>query len=175
MNDKKILLIRLLISFLVVILILGIFLFYNYWPILTGQRIILDTRPVDPFDPFRGQYMDIGYEISRLTDVGEFNVGDTIYVLLEKDQKGIWRYNGTSKIKPSNKDFIKGKVESIYGNSMWVLYGIEQFFFEKNAEVPTQNITVEISVSNSGRAKLIQLLQNGKPIEIEYSEFSLRG
>ena len=53
-------------------------------------------------------------------------------------------------------------------------YGIEQFFFERHAELPTRNITVEVSVANSGRAKLSQMLYNGEPIEIEYEEFDIK-
>ena len=50
-----------------------------------------------------------------------------------------------------------------------VIYGIEQYFFERNAEFPTSNISVEVSVANSGRAKISEILHNGKPVEINYT------
>jgi len=50
-----------------------------------------------------------------------------------------------------------------------VQYGIEQFFFERNAHVPTRNITVKAKISSTGGSRLVELLQNGQPIEIKYS------
>jgi len=160
----------------IILAIFGSFILYNQWPLITGKNVVLATEPVDPFDPFRGQYMTINYEISRinLNDIQEVEKGDSVYVLLKEDEQGIWRYKDFSLSKPSKEYFIKGKVERIYGDTARVKYGIEQFFFERGADIPTRNITVEVSVSNSGRAKLIQLLQNGEPIEIEYDDFNLR-
>ncbi len=166
---------------IVLILVLSVvlsFVAYNEWPLLTGRKIVLDTRPVDPFDPFRGQYMTINYEISGISDadanVKGFEAGDSIYISLEKDEVGIWRAKSASGEKPQKGDFIKGKVTRASETNVRVEYGIEQFFFERHAKVPTENITVEVSVASSGRAKLVQLLQNGKPIEIEYEKFDIR-
>lgn len=166
-------LIRISIVFLIILSILSSFIFYNQWPLWTGKELVIATMPLDPFDPFRGQYMNINYEISRMTASG-FEVGDTVYVSLEEDNESIWRPVEVLREKPLQGDFIRGKVKGVYGGTLSIRYGIEQFFFEKNAKVPTQNITADIRVVGSGRAKLVGLLQNGEPIEIEYEEFDLR-
>lgn len=147
------------------------FVLYNQLPLSNGKTIVLDTAPVDPFDPFRGQYMIINYEISTFPNK-DFKQGDTVYVSLKEDAEGIWRFVDSSKVKPSSGDFIKGKVTNVFSNDVRVDYGIEQFFFEKDAKVPTQDITVEVKVTDSGRAALVQLLQDGKPVEIQYENFS---
>jgi len=172
MKKQYIGLIAVLVLVLVIVLV---FVLYNQWPLMTGKHIVLDTRPVDPFDPFRGQYMTIGYEISTIThsSVG-FSEEDTIYVSLKEDDEGIWRSEGASKTKPALGDFIKGKVTSVSGNRVNVDYGIEQYFFERHADLPTRNITVEVSVASSGRAKLVQLLHNGEPVVPEYEEFDIK-
>jgi uncharacterized membrane-anchored protein len=149
------------------------FIAYNQWPLLTGKKIVLATQPVDPFDPFMGQYMTINYEISRIDNIAGFLPEDYIYVLLKEDAAGIWRKEGFSKVKPEG-DFIRGRVSRSDSNSVWVEYGIEQFYFERNAEIPTRNITVEAKVASSGRAKLVQLLYNGKPVEIKYEKFDIK-
>ncbi len=161
------------VVFLVLTIVLS-FILYNEWPLLTGKKIVLAIQPIDPFDPFRGQYMSINYEISTINNVEGFIEGDSIYVTLEKDEQGIWRLKETSKTKPSEGIFIKGKITNSYDKRVWVEYGVEQFFFERNAMLPTSNISVEVRVSNSGRAKLVQLLKNGEPIEIEYEKFDIR-
>ena len=164
----------LIILLTLILVVISSFVLYNQWPIIVGQRVILSTRPVDPFDPFMGQYMQIGYEIARIRETSGFEEGDTIYVSLEKDNQNIWRYNKTSSSKPRTGTFIKGVVTNSHnGGDIIITYGIEQFYFERNAKVPTNNITVEIAIANSGRAKLIQLLQHGKPVEIEYSDLDI--
>jgi uncharacterized membrane-anchored protein len=159
--------IRLILLISIIILILGIFLLYNAWPNLTGQRIILDTRAYDPFDPLRGQYMQIFYEINSLEGSG-FIDGDTACVLLEEDSEGIHRPKDVSRNKFYDETFICGNVKYVSGDTLRVEYDIERFYFEKGASVPNRNITVEVAVSSGGRARITELLQNGEPVEIEY-------
>jgi uncharacterized membrane-anchored protein len=145
---------------------------YNQWPYWTGQTIVLATRPVDPFDPFRGQYIIINYEISRITGVAAgFSEGDLVYVRLKEDDSGVSRFDTASRTKPTAGEFIRGTVTSAYGDTVTVTYGIEQFFFEQNAQVPTINLTIEVMVSSGGRAKIKQLLQNGQRVNITYQKF----
>ncbi|MFA5856189.1 MAG: GDYXXLXY domain-containing protein [Candidatus Pacearchaeota archaeon] len=164
-----------LIIVITIVLIVAItFIIYNQWPYMTGQKIVLATRPVDPFDPFQGQYMQIAYEISNIEDAKGFNEKDTIYVILKEDEKNVWRKDGISASKPSSGDYIKGIVKSTYGNNLRIEYGIEQYFFQRDAKMPTTNITIEVIVARSGRAKIVQLLHNGEPIDIQYEKFDIR-
>ena len=163
---------RLALALVALFIILGGFLTYNAWPLLTGTTIILSTTPVDPFDPFRGQYMRINYEISNVPTVPEVEQGDTVYVLLAPDENNTWQYQSASLTKPKGV-FIEGKVQRTSGQTIWITYGIEQFFFEIRADVPTRNITVEAKVSSGGRARIVNLLQNGKPVDIKYKSVSL--
>ncbi len=184
------------IALIVVICLVSVvilsFILYNHWPFIVGKKIVLATNSVDSFDPFRGQYMAINYEISIISGVKEkFSKGDSVFVSLKKDEQGIWRKENVSKSKPDKGDFIKGKIIDVYENNMIVYkkgkiidvyenniivveYGIEQFFFERNANLPTTNITAEVAITNSGRARLIQLLHNGKPVKIEYEKFDIK-
>jgi uncharacterized membrane-anchored protein len=147
---------------------------HNQWPLWTGERIVLATRPIDPFGPIRGQYIDITYEITNLNNTLGFKMSDPVYVLLKQDDKDVWRFNGISKDIPSEGDFIKGYAEMADNYNLFVRYGIEQYFFERDAEIDTRNMTVELKVSASGRPKIIQLLKDGKPIEIKYADFSVK-
>jgi len=157
-----------------VLIVLLSFVIYNELPFMSGKKIVLATLPVDPFDPFMGQYMTINYDISRIDDVSGFNQGDTVYVSLASDSQGIFRKESVSNSKPTSGEFIKGKVTSVYGNTMRVEYGIERYYFERNANLPTTNITVDIVLTDSGRAKIIQLLHNGEPVNIDYEEFDVK-
>jgi uncharacterized membrane-anchored protein len=66
---------------------------YNEISIATGQEVVLQTAPVDPLDIFRGEYVQLRYEISTLTNipgVGTIYNGDTVYVHLKQDGE-VWK------------------------------------------------------------------------------------
>jgi|SRR3989344_233081 len=159
-----------LLGFSIAIIILS-------WPFLTGKTYVLATiQPIGPFDIIMGQYATINYEINRLSNISGITGNDSgkvIYVILEKDSSGISHPISVSLSKPENKELIKGKIEYAYGNSARVEYGIEQFFFERGASFSMRNITVEVKVSSSGKARISKLLQNGKSLDIKYREFSI--
>ena len=164
---------RLILALVVLIGIAGTFILYLSWPLLTGKTIILATRPVDPFDILRGQYIIINYEINSLPLIEEAKQGDSVYVSLKKDENKIWRYQSASLNKPQEGDFIKGAIRSVSGGDMAIEYGIEQFFFERDAEFPQRDLTVEVKISSSGQARISKLLHEGKPINITYKKPSL--
>lgn len=160
--------IRLIIALVVLFGILAVFVLYLSWPLMTGKTMILETMPVDPMDLFRGQYININYEISSVPALAGAKPGDSVYVLLNKDGRGLYQYSSASLSKPEG-DFIKGKVTYVYNDNMRIEYGIEQYFFERDASFPTRNITVEVKVDGSGQARISKLLQNGEPVKIEYA------
>ena len=55
---------------------------------------------------------------------------------------------------------------------MRVEYGIEQYFFERNAQFETRDLQIKVKLGDSGQARITQLLRNGKPIEITYTNKS---
>ncbi|MBT4135250.1 GDYXXLXY domain-containing protein [archaeon] len=166
--------IKLVIILLVLFGILGVFLLYVSYPLLGTKTVVLATFPVDPFDLIRGQYITIGYEIGRIPLIDSAEVGDTVYVTLEEDVNGTSRYKSASLNKPSKDDvFIKGEIKSVSSESMRIEYGIEQYFFERGAKFPTRGMEVKVKLSNFGGARIVELLQDGEPIEIEYENKSL--
>lgn len=149
------------------------FILYLSWPLLTGKTIVLATQPVDPFDILRGQYITIRYEVSTVPFVQGAEVGDTVYVSVQEDSSRVWRFQSVSLTKPSAGTFLKGEVERISGGEMSVNYGIEQFFFERDAQFQTRDLTVEAKVSSSGQARISDLLVNGTPVDMKYQKLTL--
>jgi hypothetical protein len=88
----------------------GTVIVYLSWPLLTGETHVLDVPwPVDPFDVLRGQYTTISYEINRILNaqgITDSNIGDYIYVSLEKDSFGVSRPIIASLNKPNEGSFI---------------------------------------------------------------------
>jgi len=163
---------RLVLALCILLGIAGIFILYLSWPLLTGTVVILKTQPVDPFDLFRGQYMTINYEISSVELPEETKEGDDIYVSLKEGDDKIWHAAEVSPNKPESGVFIKGTARDSW-RILTIEYGIEQYFFERNAELPWRDLDVKVKIGSSGQARIVELLQYGKPINISYRNVSL--
>ncbi len=148
--------------------LLGGFALWLGWPLLAGTTVVLDTRPVDPFDPLRGQYVVIGYEIGSLPAVPEAEVkeGSPVFVEVAPDAEGVWRHRTTHLEPPEDGVFLRGDVVRAGPERMEVRYGIEQYFFERGSEVPVRGLTVEVKVDRGGRARIVRLLHEGEPLDV---------
>jgi len=109
-----------------VLLLVGIIGYRQYW-VITGDRILLKSAPVDPRDIFRGDYVTLAYEISTLDldklGAGErFKRNDTIYVVLDRKDDGPHGAAAVSSTIPSGTKFIQGRVT--YGEERAVRYEV---------------------------------------------------
>ncbi|MFH1849373.1 MAG: GDYXXLXY domain-containing protein [archaeon] len=135
--------------------------------IQSGTKVLLKTRPVDPRDMFRGDYVALSYEISGLDAGPEVHNGDTVYVYLEN--QGF--HHAVKEYSTEKKQglFIKGKVESA-GDRISVKYGIESYFVPegKGREIEmlqnTGDLYVMVSVDRFGNAVITDLFVNDTKI-----------
>lgn len=162
---------RLILGLIVLFGIAGTLILYLSFPLLMGTTIILKTQPVDPFDMFRGQYMTINYEINGVALPPEAKEGGAIYVSLKEGDDKVWHAEKASLSKPKSGVFIRGTARQSW-RGLGVEYGIEQYFFERDAHVPRTD-SVKVKVDSTGQARIVELLQNGSPINITYQKVSL--
>jgi len=142
--------------------------------LLFGKNVRLRTVPVDPYDPFRGEFVALNYDISFIQldiikdptiDIESFN--SPFYVLLKENEDGIWDIKNCSLTKPPNSElFIRGRIDrhSYYNDKyLHLKYGIEKFFVQQgkgleiekkardkgNIRIPLE---VNVAIGNSGIA-----------------------
>lgn len=144
------------------VLVFIIFIVSKQLILMTGTEVILQPRPVDPRDLFRGEYVTIGYDISSIDITkygyiqGDFDYDQSIYVLLTPDAQGVYRLYNISPVKPETGIFLKGKVISPYNSIIRVEYGIESYFVEKNTAYLIENrmrdnLLIKIVVDKNGK------------------------
>ena len=95
------------------------------------QKVRLKTAPVDPLDVFRGRYVALSYEISRLPTDGARD-GETVYVRLH-EVDGHWTGSFASRNRPDGT-FIRGRVAQAAlgpGEDAAIEYGIETYFVDE--------------------------------------------
>ncbi len=106
-----------------VALLLGIIAYRQYW-VATGEKILLKTAPVDPRDLFRGDYVNLSYDISTI-DLGALNIKESfkpnekVYVILNKKPDGIFVLQSLSKERPGGGKFIQGRAQREEPSSKW--------------------------------------------------------
>jgi uncharacterized membrane-anchored protein len=151
-----------------------------------GQEITLATRPVDPRDFLRGDYVVLNYEISSLPagalkDTPSSGKGTIVYVkAAPKDNV----YAAVSVHKErvavtGNEVLIRGRAS--YGatcgpdnrsfcDSLQIRFGIESYFVPQGEGRDIEKarnegkVTVVAAVTLTGRAAIKRLLIDGEPV-----------
>ena len=134
---------RPLVVFSIPILILVLLAAPHVWTTVTGDEIHLKTVPVDPRDLFRGNYVDLHYEIesvdSRLLDDStrslliQKNRGDykNVYVQLQQNNNGLYEAALVTLKKPQKGTYLKGRLHIPYdttSSSLQIKYGLDNFY-----------------------------------------------
>ncbi|MEH7081999.1 GDYXXLXY domain-containing protein [Neobacillus drentensis] len=116
------------------------------YTLLTGEEMILQTKPLDPSDVFRGDYVTLKYEaeevpkklveqsvVTRLQDRGgEFEV----YVLMEK-KNGVHTPFKVTLTKPDKGEFLNGTISYIDKDNQgqeiaFISYDLDNYYLEDN-------------------------------------------
>lgn len=154
------------------VLFLGLWAGYHEWVRRHAPTIMLKTRPVDPQDLLRGDYMILGYEIgdapALTNDKGALGASREVWVLLEP-REGFHALVAASPEKPTPKPgqvLVRGQVgphwtRGIAANR--ISYGIERYFVPEGRGTPKfKTLWVEASVSPANRLYIRRLLLDGK-------------
>jgi uncharacterized membrane-anchored protein len=125
-----------------------------------GERVYLKVRPADPWDMFRGQYMELRYDASQVPGTG-LHFGQTVYVTLRKELPYAIperAYAHMPEVDRSKYVVIRGTVSMEATDNVSVKYGIERFYFqEKTGNVLENNaskLRAELAVDGSGACVL---------------------
>jgi uncharacterized membrane-anchored protein len=138
-------------------------------PLMTGQTVLVRVAPVDPRDLFRGDYVILSYDFSRIPRDGIEGLsemergswskleGRTVYVPLVPDTNQThWRAEKATVVKPASGPFLKGHMER-YGS---LKFGIEAYYVQEGTgrlyeqAIRDRQLSAELAVTSSGQAAL---------------------
>lgn len=135
----------------------------------TGRTALLRTIPVDPRDPFRGDYVVLNYEVSN-APAGLAKAGDTVFAVLEEKDGFASAKRFTTERPTGGELYLQGRVEERWGG-LRVKYGIEAFFVPEGKGLAIErnrNHDVRVRISDRGFAVLEALVRRpGVPPEDE--------
>lgn len=128
----------------------------SVYPIIFGREITIISRPIDPRDMLRGNYVRLWYEnFGGFTSLLEFKAGTKVYALLEPDPRAGANGYKIAKItdkKPNDGVFLAGRIESPHRG----VFGIEAFFLPVD-----KALELERELASSGALVSIGVLENG--------------
>jgi uncharacterized membrane-anchored protein len=138
----------------------------------TGNKVVLETAPIDPRDLFRGDYVVLDYAISTIdTDQVHWDGpgpqrSQTVWVVLEP--RGRYHEPVVVTDQPVGGELtaIRGVVE--YGGSSHVRlrYGIEEYFVPEGTGWQIEGsgeVDVVVAVADDGFAVIDHLIVDGRP------------
>lgn len=104
-------LVLLLILFAIQLAIPGYMIFEQNQILSEGTAYKFKTRPIDPYDPFRGRYVTLAFEANQnvipVVDGAKVESEDWVYALLGTDTEGYAVLEGLTDVKPeSGRDYL---------------------------------------------------------------------
>jgi len=165
------------------LLVLGGMVVQREYLLKSGLEVILECAPRDPRSFMQGDYVVIRYKINTIAeslsiDSEEFNIGDEVYVSLQKKDGEKYHQAVAASRDSANLaqslPLIKGKVKYHWGNVYTIEYGIEQYFVPEGQgkwieNEPPQNVSVVVSViPNNGSSAVKQLLIKDQPVQFKH-------
>jgi uncharacterized membrane-anchored protein len=139
-------------------------------PLLFGQTVLVRVIPVDPRDFFRGDYVILSYDFSRVPPRGidglpnhhagngwQEQQGQTVYAWLVLEDDGRhWRAERISTKRPERGPYLRGRISG-WGQ---IKYGIEAYYvqegrgLEYEQAILSQQLSAELAIGPNGTAKL---------------------
>ncbi len=172
MKDKRLIIIIIILQ---IAFLSGMVLFHKV-KLRGASRIMLKTVPVDPVSIFRGHYVALRYEISRLpktllkdAQAKDLKEAEELFVLLRQSKESdIWEaYAIYSNLPKGNRAvYLRGRVPnyskyllSDSSDDIHLEYGIESFFLNedsaKNAENANMGGRMNWGMRNKRRQELL--------------------
>jgi uncharacterized membrane-anchored protein len=143
-----------------------------------GREIVLPIVPVDPRSLFRGDYVRLNYDLSRVPGrliESRLPRGAAVYVTIARGAEGAWNPVNAA---PSNDAaggadtiVLKGRLEhggGGDGRDAFVRYGIESYFVpegngrELEALARDKKLAAVVAVDGGGHAAIKGLMIDGK-------------
>jgi uncharacterized membrane-anchored protein len=152
-----------------------------------GTEVTLQTRPVDPRDLLRGDYVVLGYDISQLPAGSLLNQptgtrNPMVFVKLAPNRDGLYEavsVHADAVAVASPEVLIRGRVASgatcgptgrAFCDKLQVRYNLESYFVPQGEgrkleqDRNQRKLTVVAAVLPSGRAAIKRLLVDGEPV-----------
>lgn len=146
-----------------------------------GTVVRLETRPVDPRDLLRGDYVILSFDVSTLDAklfagglTNRLPAGTPVFVKLERHGEfhRAVEASFTALATDADHPVLRGKSETSWAWSsdnppnLRVEYGLERFYVREGTGNPRGKLTVDVAIPSSGKGIIREVYLDG----VKYAE-----
>ena len=119
-----------------------------------GKEIRLPIEPRDPYDPFRGRYINIGFSRERLTiEKKDDWRKNQVFATFAEDENGISYLSDISETRPLHPDYvIAGRTWSGNGEKTSISLPIDRFYLNEDIAPKAEQAYNDAVRSQSGHS-----------------------
>lgn len=143
------------------------------WMILSRERTLehgevykFKTRPVDPYDPFRGRYVALGIEPDEapVPKGPELHRNQKVYAILERDEEGFAQVSELSLTRPEGDNYIRVKVGYVSDNSARLRWPFDRYYMDEHQAPEAERVYRNNSRSDEHNAHLTVRVREGSAV-----------
>lgn len=137
----------------------GRILYQHEQALQKGELVKFRTGIYDPYDPFRGRYVQLRFELSSVdkSEVEEIGLSEErryryresmAYVLLETDPDGFAKVKSVSTSKPEEGIYVQTPVRYFSGGTLYIDWPFDRYFMNEKSAPEAERLYIE---ANRGR------------------------
>lgn len=147
----------------------------------TGREAVLPIVPVDPRSLFRGDYVRLSYDVTRVPGrllKGDVSRGEWLYVTIQRQEDATYAPVAVSRSHPGEIEpdqlILRGRVQSAMRagragtGDLFMRYGIESYFVPEGEGLALEEMARErklaavVAVDRQGNAAIKGLMIDGR-------------
>jgi len=143
-------------------------IFQNTKVLQNGEEFHFRLQPIDPTDPFRGEYiilnfLDDGYMAVDSSE--EWFYETTVYAIIENNEEGYAYVAKVQKEAPQNtNNYLKLPIESAYDNSIHFNFPFDRFYMSEDKAQKAEDLYFENLRDSTSTNYAVVSIKNGKSV-----------
>ncbi len=130
-----------------------------------GEIVKFQIEPVDPFDPFRGKYLNIRVIGSRVyTDIDNYSADQKVFAILDIDSDGFASFTGVSLSPLKNDLSIECKIDSFGGDFILLELPFNRYYINEKYSKLGEELYLKYSRGDRDDAYITVRIKEGKAV-----------
>ena len=129
------------------------------------------TAPIDPYDPFRGKYVWLGYEDNwiEIDTADNWDYHEKVYVEIKNDKDGFARIKSVSR-EPydTSTDYIAASISTVTTYEkipkMYIDFPFDRFYMDEFKAKPAEDIVREATRDTSVISYALVRIKDGQTV-----------
>ncbi len=135
----------------------------------SGQAYKFKTAPIDPYDPYRGKYINLAFDANtfEVSKESEWDYNELVYVKLTTDDNGFAKIQDISREKPDDQsDYVQANSwgKTGVGKKLRVRYPFNRFYMEESKALEAEETYRASRRDSSMVAYALVKVKNGEAV-----------